>query len=291
MRRAKFSIAFARLPLPSKWWLKFRENWLNIHMYPYRARLDFLVNKNASTFNHSLILIAVEEVTRLPIGALVLDIPRWQIPLHFRASWIAHVWTSPLYRRQGVATTLVKEAIRLSAESGAEIIRLSSGYEEPDNLYKRCGFIKNSEVKFLGTLKLNGKYPVLQKDKFEFVVGIDDLGSLAAIAAGLHYEVSIHKRNLSFGIDVEELLCTLLANDHSLGVVFFRKVLGDIVGCWALPENSDTLTMRVYTPYLLKDGLSGMKIQSLLTHAHQILNQLLSNADFPGYLVPRRPDE
>jgi GNAT superfamily N-acetyltransferase len=287
----RFEVATARLPLPSSWWHDFREAWLGFHGFPYRYRLNLLLTRIASTYIRSIVFLAISESTGMPIGALVLDTHRRQIPSGFRSSWISHLWTAPRYRGRGVASALVAESIRAALELGSESIRLAASCPNPSDLYTRAGFNRNSNVGFLRTLSLLVSTPGICIDEFEFPAEIDDLGALAAIAAGPHYQLTDLGTEFSFGIDVEELLCLRLAADHQLGDVFYRRLHGKMFGCWAMPEIGDAIKLLAYAPESSAADLSATDVRGLLSIARRVNNHLSPSTCFPGFVEPHRfPD-
>ncbi|MFP4058128.1 MAG: GNAT family N-acetyltransferase [Candidatus Brocadiia bacterium] len=59
-----------------------------------------------------------------------------------KLAYLERVLVRPAYRRQGVATAVLKRAIRVATEAGCEYIRCSNDWDNPAEtaLLRKCGF-------------------------------------------------------------------------------------------------------------------------------------------------------
>jgi len=53
--------------------------------------------------------------------------------------YVEEVWTSPEYRRRGIAFSLMKKTFEIQEETGAAKVRLYTNNEAARRLYEKCG--------------------------------------------------------------------------------------------------------------------------------------------------------
>ena len=59
-----------------------------------------------------------------------------------KLAYLERTFVRPEYRRQGLATVLLRRAIQLAADAGCEYIRCSNNWDNPAEtaLFRKCGF-------------------------------------------------------------------------------------------------------------------------------------------------------
>lgn len=247
MSSVDVAIEVVSLPLPVGWWREFQEQWIASQIEPWQTRLRVLLTAPATLHWNSVCFIAMRPESGAIMSAAILDNPRRRTPSGFRSCWLAHVFTVPEARGQGLATRIVKKAVdHVSHADVEEIVLATSKAHSRSSPYAKVGFHPVAESGCLMRFEVlesqrSGVSTPASASKAPFRVRVDDLGACASIGARSHCAVRGDVICEEGGLDIEELLCTLLSQGPQLGSVrFFGMPEGATVGIWDMPATSAT---------------------------------------------------
>jgi GNAT superfamily N-acetyltransferase len=244
MRPADVAIDVVGLPLPANWWRAFQESWVASQIEPWQTRLHVLLTAPATQHWNSSCFIARQVESGVVLSAAILDGPRRLTPTGFRSSWLAHVFTVPKARGQGLATRVVGRAVADASHAGIEeVVLATSKAHAPSSLYMKVGFHPVAQSDCLMRFEVPGRpHPGVKAPSVPgamFGVRIDDLGACASIGARSHHALRGGTVCQQEGLDIEELLCGLLSRGPQLGTIRYLAIPDGVsVGVWDVPVSS-----------------------------------------------------
>jgi len=184
------------------------------------------------------------------------------------AAFVFHVAVAAPYRRQGLGTRLLKVAVELAEQEGADAVYLAAS--DPDlrqNFYQRLGFYPVGDDPWLLSKALSNARSQLKSQEYQEQirrVSPHDLGTLQSIRGQDHWVYSagvLYKRGPT---ECEEEFCEIFRNDQKQFLIS-GAINDHSYVAWCHESTSDWI---IY--YLSKN----MPSLSSLSHLEQYLTEV-----------------